>query len=553
MKGIKIIALFILLSPAFKFANAQDLEWVQVANFPAAPRYETIAFELNGKAYAGTGANFTLTPQLYKDFWEYDPTTNIWSQKADFPSTPRYGCVAFAIGNYGYVGTGWDPSQKADFYRYDPVSNSWNPIANFIGAGRYDATAMSNSTSGYLGFGYSPNDWYEYDPITNAWSAKANLPASARQSTSGFVIGNNIYIACGGTAGGSYFNDLWEYNPIANTWTQKSNFPGAPRYASYHFTMCGKGIVGGGGSSSSLFSDYLAYNPVSNSWSSLPTFPGNLYLKGSSFSISEKGYVGFGRNLSSVYSNEIWKLQKIKPTINAVQGPCDTTVQFSMSQSGSNTSYVWLFGDGSSASSLNPSHSYANGTYTVSLISTYECISDTSFISVTIPNPTPVSSSFNTQIDSCNFTISFTAADSTQNHLWLFGNGSSSNLPNPVYTYSGAGNYTITHIVSNQCYSDSTAVTLNVPNAFEDQIFIPNAFSPNNDLKNDVFEFVNRSNCIEFTIDIFNRWGQHIYSGNQDNFSWDGTYQKKACSEGIYPYIIRFNKSYRSGFVTLFR
>ena len=42
----------------------------------------------------------------YKDFWEYDPAANTWTQKADFGGTARYGAVGFSIGSKGYIGTG---------------------------------------------------------------------------------------------------------------------------------------------------------------------------------------------------------------------------------------------------------------------------------------------------------------------------------------------------------------------------------------------------------------------------------------------------------------
>ena len=45
---------------------------------------------------------------ILKDFWEYDPATNAWTQKADFGGTARYGAVGFSIGSKGYIGTGSD-------------------------------------------------------------------------------------------------------------------------------------------------------------------------------------------------------------------------------------------------------------------------------------------------------------------------------------------------------------------------------------------------------------------------------------------------------------
>ena len=47
----------------------------------------------------------------YKDFWEYDPAANIWTQKADFGGTEREYAVGFSIGSKGYIGTGYDGHQ----------------------------------------------------------------------------------------------------------------------------------------------------------------------------------------------------------------------------------------------------------------------------------------------------------------------------------------------------------------------------------------------------------------------------------------------------------
>ena len=58
---------------------------------------------------------------LFKDFWEYDPATNAWTQKADFGGTARDGAVGFSIGSKGYIGTGYDGTGSTkDFWEYTP-------------------------------------------------------------------------------------------------------------------------------------------------------------------------------------------------------------------------------------------------------------------------------------------------------------------------------------------------------------------------------------------------------------------------------------------------
>ncbi len=74
-------------------------------------------------------------------------------------------------------------------------------------------------------------------------------------------------------------------------------------------------------------------------------------------------------------------------------------------------------------------------------------------------------------------------------------------------------------------------------------IFVPNAFSPNEDGNNDEFQiFLGPTIKFAKTLKIFNRWGQLIHSANnQENgaiMGWDGTFKGKQVDPGIYLYII---------------
>ncbi len=76
------------------------------------------------KGYVGTGYDGF---NYLNDFYEFDPVLNAWTQKANFPGSPRYEAVAFGLGSFGYVGTGFDGSNALkDFYQYDPSSDTWN-------------------------------------------------------------------------------------------------------------------------------------------------------------------------------------------------------------------------------------------------------------------------------------------------------------------------------------------------------------------------------------------------------------------------------------------
>ena len=53
---------------------------------------------VDSKGYFGTGYDGA---NKLNDFWEYDPTANNWTQKADFPGTARYDAVAFGCPAMG--------------------------------------------------------------------------------------------------------------------------------------------------------------------------------------------------------------------------------------------------------------------------------------------------------------------------------------------------------------------------------------------------------------------------------------------------------------------
>lgn len=80
-------------------------------------------------------------------------------------------------------------------------------------------------------------------------------------------------------------------------------------------------------------------------------------------------------------------------------------------------------------------------------------------------------------------------------------------------------------------------------NVYDDEcmaphIFVPSAFTPNNDFSNDVL-FV-RGDLIEtFDFQVFNRWGELVFESNDLSVGWNGNYQGKAAQEGVYVFQLK--------------
>jgi len=66
----------------------------------------------------------------------------------------------------------------------------------------------------------------------------------------------------------------------------------------------------------------------------------------------------------------------------------------------------------------------------------------------------------------------------------------------------------------------------------------PNAFTPNNDGGNDGFKIVTWGNMREFSLSIYNRWGQRVFWTSDPDKRWDGTFQGTLCEIGVYFYIM---------------
>lgn len=107
-------------------------------------------------------------------------------------------------------------------------------------------------------------------------------------------------------------------------------------------------------------------------------------------------------------------------------------------------------------------------------------------------------------------------------------------IQNPSYFYDFAGDYDVELVVlnANGC-SDTVIVPYTV---LPDQnIYVPNAFSPDGDGLNDFF-FVNGIglDVSDFDIYVFNRWGQVIWEGHSPNDQWDGTYLNVDVQTDVY-------------------
>lgn len=195
-------------------------------------------------------------------------------------------------------------------------------------------------------------------------------------------------------------------------------------------------------------------------------------------------------------------------------------------------------------------------TYTVTVSDSCSTVRSSSFTIVVNPLPIPAFEIDPPQATILNPFFDFKDASLiTDEWHWNFGDGGTSILSSPQHTYLNAGYYTVQLIATNNegCV-DSLSKELYVEEIAT--AYVPNSFSPNNDGRNDLFGPIGHA-MPPYTISIFNRWGNKMYSASGSNRFWNGSYNGKPAPTGVYVYVITFDdpmlsKTYK-GEVTLIR
>ena len=297
-------------------ASASYDVWNQKANYGGTARHRCTSFAIGNKGYIGLGHINAISNILYADFWEYDPSTNSWTQKADFGGGPRYHSYGFSYGNKGYVGTGreQDGDYTDDLWEFDPVANTWTQKTDIPGPKRRGAVCFVVDGVAYVGTGEIQgagfsNEFYAYDIAADTWSAIAMFPGPERTSAVAFSIDDKGYVGTGGMVSG--MNDFWEYKPATDQWTQRANVGPTPRQEAVGFSVNGKGYIGTGDqfSNDDNFGDMWEYDPAENAWIQIEDFGGlpRRYL--SAFVIGSKVYAGVGTNGTNF--RDFWEFDQL--------------------------------------------------------------------------------------------------------------------------------------------------------------------------------------------------------------------------------------------------
>ncbi len=306
-----IISILVGLIFSVSLFGQTNYGWLQRSGFPGPARHRGTAAAVGNRGYVGLGHINSVFDILFDDWFEYDPGSDSWTQKASFPGGPRMHATSFTIGNKIYTGTGRDVNQVLynDFYSYDPSTNTWSNIAPFPGAARRGAVSFVINGIGYVGTGSYHSNFYKYDPAIDVWSPVTSLPGTGRISAVAFSINGKGYLTTGDDGGPN--TDMWEYDPTFDSWTAKANLPGLPRMEACGFALNGKGFVGTGDdfSSGTNYQDFWSYDPTANTWIQVADFSGQARRYMSSFIIGNRAYTCLGT--SGINYADLWEYGSI--------------------------------------------------------------------------------------------------------------------------------------------------------------------------------------------------------------------------------------------------
>ncbi len=556
--------------------------WMQKANFGGAARAGAVGFSIGAKGYIGTGVAIGNT--FFSDFWEYDPAANNWTQKTAFGGGVRTFAVGFSIGTKGYIGTGGNsPSNQYsaanDFWEYDPISNSWMQKAAFPGAARILATGFATATHGYIGTGkkgglnFYYKDFYEYNPATNSWLQRADYGGNTRAECTGFSIGNYGYLGIG-TAwlGSSAISSIWRFDPGANSWTQVTNYGPGAREMAASFTIGCYGYIGTGfvnDLNATVSNDLWEFSDPANStcsviplmisvshtdvscygscngsvmaiplsgtppyiyiWSSGQVTASDTGLCAGTYIVTVTDSAGSTATDSVVVSQPLQLMVSYTSSASGCTANSGTASAFA---SGGFSPYTYSWSNGATGFFID---SLAPGNYTVTVTDSNGC---TQLQSVNI------GMTANAAASAAAVPGSIAPGESTQltagggvSYLWIPPGGLDCDT---CAVTAASPDTTTTYCVmatdSNGC-TDSACVTVRVDHPCG-SIYIPNAFSPNGDGQNDTLYI--RGSCIkELTFSIYDRWGQKVFETDNAGRGWNGTFNGSPMNSAAFVFYLR--------------
>lgn len=179
-------------------------KWTQLSDFPSTGLDMATSFVIGDVAYVTLGRYMDVSVNGYNTTtYSYDVTNDSWKKMQSFPGVGRTGSVSFVARDKGFVVGGYKEKDTYtnEVWCYDPESNSWSRKNDFPLALTGCFTFTLNDVV-YIGGGYNHKsnikntNLYKYDINSDSWSISSTDTEVLIYAT-GFSSGNKCYVAGG--------------------------------------------------------------------------------------------------------------------------------------------------------------------------------------------------------------------------------------------------------------------------------------------------------------------------------------------------------------------
>lgn len=517
--------------------------WIQKANLPGVARDGAVAFQIGNNGYVGQGST-QMSGGALSDFYKYNPTTNSWSTVTPFGGGLRDHASGFSIGCYGYVTMGslnLPNTYKNDLWEFYDSTNTFccilsatafgatticaGQIATLSAVGGNNYSWSNGATGAVITVTPTTTTTYTVIETSGICTDTASVTVTVLPSPIAASISGNISICLGqattfnASGGGTY---LW------NTGQTTSSINTYPNMSVTYSVIVSVGMCSDTATSSvtvyPLPSALVTGNTVlcSGQSTTLTALGGGTYLwsngaTNSSISITPAFTTGYNvvvtspngctaQTSSQIVVNQI-------PVANANPSTICAGDSATISVSGG-SNYLWSTG------AITPSIQIApNVSTNYSVIVSIGNCTDTAFANVTV-NPLPVISAASNTTITYGQNATLIASGGT-NYSWSNGDKGNTIFVSPALTTV----YCVSVTDANNC-SDTACVTVTFIDVCTADVYLPNAFSPNNDGENDFLQvYYENIVCItSLHIVLYNRHGEKVYETNDPAFKWSGIY-----------------------------
>jgi gliding motility-associated-like protein len=357
------------------------------------------------------------------------------------------------------------------------------------------------------------------------WTPQMAVPTSTGAMTWNPVVSNEFFLLATNNYGCSHLDSLdLTVNPLPNMGLVASSQALCPN-ESLTLTASGAATYSWSGPGVTL--------STTNSQTIIPTGSGVFNVVG----YTAEGCVDSIQTNFTLYPKPVL-------TITADQDICDGQMA-SMTVSGA-TNYVW------NPATLNGTQVYVSPivttNYSVIGFNQFNCSDTVSSIVTVHPNPVAMIGAEPYLLTSDSPIVAFTNLSSGQViSTWNFDDGTIQEQSNTNFDYQypyEEGDYMVQLVVESQfgCL-DSTTQLIQVKG--DVLYYVPNAFTPDGDEHNNMFNpvFTSGFDPLTYQFDVYDRWGEIIFSSQNPQIGWDGYLNFVKCQEGMYMYNIRFTES----------